>query len=273
MRLRPIIARPIKWALARAGYDVFPRAGCYAISQNAYGHDVFLDIDRLSKAWQYSIDLFFDVGASHGATSRRARDIFRNCRIVAFEPHPKTFLNLTENMKGVRNVELVNLALGSEIADKVMFEYDNSVLNSLLPNAQFAVRFGVEATQIEVRCTTLDRFCSDRGIKQIDVLKIDTEGFELDVLKGASSLLSHQAIRFIYFEFNDIGSLRNATGGALAPIDQLIRPYGYRFIGTYNKYVVPDGELFLVSYALYALPSYRQTEVRESLGRSEQPST
>ena len=157
-------------------------------------------------------------------------------------------------MRNARNVEFVNLALGSEIADKTMFEYDQSGLNSLLPNAQFAVRFGKEARQIQVRCTTLDRFCSERGVKQIDVLKIDTEGFDFEVLKGASSMLAQQAIKFIYFEFNDISPRRDDLGGALAPIDQLIRPHGYRFIATYNDFVKLDGELFLVSNALYALP-------------------
>ena len=98
------------------------------------------------------------------------------------------------------------------------------MVNSLLPNAQFAVRFGTKARQIQVRCTTLDRFCSERGVKQIDVLKIDTEGFEFEVLKGASSMLAQQAIKFIYFEFNDISPRRDASGGALVPIDRLIRP-------------------------------------------------
>jgi FkbM family methyltransferase len=157
-------------------------------------------------------------------------------------------------MRNVQNTELVNLALGSEIADKTMFEYDFSPINSLLPNSQFAVRFAKEARQIRVRCTTLDRFCSERGVEQIDVLKIDTQGFEFEVLKGASSMLARQVIKFIHFEFNDICPRRDASGGALAPIDQLIRPHGYRFIATYNDFVVPDAELFLVSNALYALP-------------------
>src|SRR6202035_1601258 len=60
-------------------------------------------------------------------------------------------------------------------------------------------------------------------------------------------------IKFIYFEFNDISPRRDTSGGALEPIDQLIRPHGYRFIATYNDFVVPDAELFLVSNALYAL--------------------
>jgi FkbM family methyltransferase len=187
-----------------------------------------------------------------------ARDRFKNCQIIAFEPHPKTFLDLTVNTKDVGNVELANLALGSEIGAKVMFDYDYSLINSLLPDAQFAVRFHREASKRVEVLVRQDKFCSDRGIKQIDVLKIDTEGFDFDVLKGASSMLAQQAIKFIYFEFNDINPRNGASGGALMPIDQLIRPHGYRFIATYNDYVVPDEELFHVSNALYALPGHHE---------------
>jgi Methyltransferase FkbM domain len=56
-----------------------------------------------------------------------------------------------------------------------------------------------------------------------DVLKIDAEGFELEVLKGASSMLAQHAIKFIYFEFHEISPRKDVSGGALAPIDQLIR--------------------------------------------------
>ena len=100
-----------------------------------------------------------------------------DCEIVAFLRLSPTRRrsNFKNNFRGVENVELVNLAVGSEIATKTMFEYDMSVLNSLLPNAQFAVRFDKKAREIKVDCTTLDNFCSNRGIHQIDVLKIDTE--------------------------------------------------------------------------------------------------
>ena len=88
--------------------------------------------------------------------------------------------------------------------------------------------------------------------KKIDVLKVDTEGFDLEVLKGAQTMLKEGAISFIYFEFNDIQlSSDNSAGGALFPIDDFLRRYQYRFIATYNDYVVTAGDLFAVSNALY----------------------
>ena len=114
--------------------------------------------------------------------------------------------------------------------------------------------FAKKANVLPVSCTTIDNFCAEKGIRTIDVLKIDTEGYELEVLKGARLMLKRGAIRYIYFEFNDLHPRNNAVGGGLVPIDELIRPLGYRFVATYNDYVVTKGEFFVVCNALYVLP-------------------
>jgi FkbM family methyltransferase len=248
-------ARHVKHALLNHARHVE-----YALSRgkNRFGSDPFIDIERLSYAWQYPLAVLFDVGANVGQTTLYALKRFRNCRIVAFEPHPETFLLLKERVKEHPRVDLINVALGSEIGDKTMFEYGGfdgaSSLNSLVDDAQGAVRLGMKAKTTMVHCTTLDKFCTEQRIKKIDVLKIDTEGFDYEVLKGASSMLTRKAIKFIYFEFNDIQPKSGTTGGALSPIDSLIRPHGYRFIASYNDFAITMGELFLVSNALYALP-------------------
>jgi FkbM family methyltransferase len=247
MRLRSLITGPLTWALPKSGRNVTGR--------DRYGFDPFLDIDRLSQFWKYPVRVLFDVGANDGRTIRLARNRFPTCQVVAFEPHPRTFLRLKEKMQGFEDLEFINMALGSKSAEMGMFEYDKSVLNSLLLDPPYAVRFSTKPSQqIRVRCTTVDEFCMENGIAQIDVLKIDTEGFDLEVLKGAKAILEKNAIKFIYFEFNDIEPQRDSSGGALAPIHRFIRPYGYRFISTYNDYIVTQGDLFMVSNALYALP-------------------
>lgn len=246
MKLRSLIAWPIKFFLALVGYEL--------ISDERYGHNALLDIDRLGKVWNRPVGTFFDVGANDGATIRLVREKFKDCRIVSFEPHPNTFKSLSENTKNQQNIELINIALGSVSGQRTMYEYDASVLNSLIPNAQFAVRFKKDAKEIQVNCITIDRFCAERDINRIDVLKIDTEGNDFDVLKGAASMLEKGAVQFIYIEFNEIHSRNNASGGVLAPIDNFLRPYGYRFLASYNDYVVTEGEMFIVSNALYVLP-------------------
>jgi len=133
-----------------------------------------------------------------------------------------------------------------------MYTYESSEINSLNPNARFTVRFSYkQSPPITVRWTTIDRFCAEQKIKKIDVLKIDTEGFELEVLKGTEAMLKRRAISFVYFEFNDIQLDENSAGGALVPIDEFLRRYQYRFIASYNDFIVTDGDLF--SFASYPI--------------------
>lgn len=122
------------------------------------------------------------------------------------------------------------------------------------PDAQYAARFGQASRRIGVHCTTLDRFCADNGIDAIDVLKIDTEGFELEVLKGAQDVLNRRRIRFIYAELNDMRTQEHGSGGGLMPIDELIRPHGLRFAASYNDHIVTEDDMFAVSNALFAPP-------------------
>ena len=146
-----------------------------------------------------------------------------------------------------------NVALGVASGSIDMFEYDACTLNSLVSNAQYAVRFGQASRRIQVRCTTLNSYCQDRVIDRIDVLKIDTEGYDLAVLQGGEQMLAKGAIRFVYVEFNDLHLKEGATGGALLPISEFLRDHGFRFIASYNDYILTEGELFSVSNALFAI--------------------
>jgi FkbM family methyltransferase len=224
-----------------------------------FGINPFVDIKKLSGAWDYSIDVFFDVGANDGETALKALKEFRDARVFSFEPHPSTFAALVSRLSNRPNFVAINCALGRTSASEVeMFEYEVSQLNSMVDNAPYAVRFGHEPRRISVRCTTVDSFCSDNAIRRIDVLKIDTEGFDIVVLKGASSMIKSGAIRFIYVEFNDLQAKEGAFGGALVPIDNLLHPHGYRFVASYNDNIFTEGEMFSVSNALFALsPSVR----------------
>jgi FkbM family methyltransferase len=159
----------------------------------------------------------------------------------------------------------VNSALGCEIGEVEMFEYDDPKINSLTDKAQYAVRFGEKSRCTGVQCTTLDAYCARSKIERIDVLKIDTEGFDLKVLQGSSVMLQKHAIKFVYFEFNDLQPRDGTSGGALMPIDGLLRPHGYRFVASYNDYIVTDGEMFSVSNALFALPPLAVNEQKPSL--------
>ena len=147
-----------------------------------------------------------------------------------------------------------NVALGDAIQTVLLFEYESSVLNSLVPDAQFAVRFDKAAQTLNVSCTTLDEFSKINFVDKIDVLKIDTEGYDLLVLRGAQKMLLAGTISFIYIEFNSILEKVGTTGGALLPVAEFLVPFGFRFIASYTDHVIINGDVFIVANALFALP-------------------
>lgn len=219
-----------------------------------FGIDIWGDIRRLAADWAYPIEAILDVGANDGAMAAAALAAFPEARVIGFEPHPATFERLCKGMAGETRFTGENIALGRETGEVSMFMYDTSTINSLVPDAPFAVRFDQRSTEIKVACTTLDAYCAAKGIDAVDVLKIDTEGFDASVLDGARTLLQRHAIKFVELEFNDIHPKSGTTGGSLAHLDAILRPYGFRFIASYNDYVVTTGEFFSVSNALFALP-------------------
>lgn len=250
-----VLKRAIKWALERAGLAVVTTqtAEMFSAASWRYGVDYLRDIERLDHAWDHPISTFFDVGANCGQTALAASRRFPSAQVISFEPHPDTFDVLTRNVRRLRNVRAVNVAVGATTGFCEMFSYSNSELNSLLSNSPTKSRLGLRGDRLSVKCTTLDSFCEESGVKEIGVLKIDTEGFELAVLQGASRMLREGRIRFVYAEFNDLRSTNDTTAGALMPLDDLLRRHRYRFISSYTDHIETSGQFFLVSNALFAL--------------------
>ena len=118
-----------------------------------------------------------------------------------------------------------------------------------------ADRYHRKGRTIEVPVVSLDALIGSAEIpKRVGFLKIDTEGHDLAVLRGAEEMLAKGAIRFVYVEFNDLQPKTGTTGGALYPMDELLRRFGFQFVASYNDLVVAEGGLFGVSNALFAAP-------------------
>ena len=240
-----ILRETVKTLVRKWGFDVS------RISSTPFGRNVWLDIARLSELRSFPINCVFDVGANVGQTSLTVLNHFPNAEVYSFEPHPDTFERLTAVLKG-RRARAFNIALSSTSGKAELFTYDTDVINSLTPTATFAVRFGKTAKSISIQVSTVDEFCSSHRIDTIDVLKLDTEGCDLEVLKGAVEKFKSRKIKIVYTEFNDVLERAGKTGGALAPVSSFLDPFGFRFVTSYTDYVVADeGELFGVHNALF----------------------
>lgn len=148
--------------------------------------------------------VLFDVGANVGKYSIMLRDSYPEAKIYAFEPNANAFRIFQEKLAG--KVECLNLGMGADQKTGKLFTYADQ------PSSSHASAFqdmftlfhkSNDLTAIEFEMTSVDRFCKERGIESIDLLKIDTEGCELQVLKGAHRMLSERRIKVIQFEFGE----------------------------------------------------------------------
>lgn len=143
----------------------------------------------------------FDVGANVGDYSLIARRINGNCRIIAFEPVPNTYRLLKDNTVK-SNIEANNCALGSISGTSTIAVPEDSALASLLDYKQTCA--GRTSENIEIDILTGKEFIINHpDIKEISLLKIDTEGYEPEVLKGFGDFASMaNVIQFEYGKAN-----------------------------------------------------------------------
>lgn len=173
------------------GYDVRKISG--DLGQNA-----FLDIDALSG--RHAGLVAMDVGANVGQTIHRLRASLDDPVIHAFEPGPSTFAELQRRTAGIPDLYLTNCALGSEPGTLDLNENTHSDMSSFLKIGKDGWGDVRAKTPVEVR--TLDGYCDERSIEHIGLLKSDTQGYDLEVLKGASGLLADRRIHLVFIEVN-----------------------------------------------------------------------
>jgi FkbM family methyltransferase len=146
----------------------------------------------------------FDVGANIGNFSEMILSSFNIPEFVSihcFEPSKKTFALLSTNLGKVKNVYLNNFGFGKEKGEfNLYYDKEGSGLASLTKRK--LDHFNIEFTESEkVDIDTIDNYCVKNNIQNIDLLKIDVEGNELDVLTGAKQMFENNKIKMVSFEF------------------------------------------------------------------------
>ena len=140
-------------------------------------------------------DIVFDVGTNIGTIANWLAN--RTKHVHGFEPHPEN-IGMTRDqvkLRKTKNITLSQLALSKEPGTLQLHVKSFHGHHSLGDTAASPT-----VEKIDVEVDTVDRYCSTHGIDRIDFLKIDVEGFEDDVLQGATSMLKDHRIGFALFE-------------------------------------------------------------------------
>jgi FkbM family methyltransferase len=138
------------------------------------------------------IDVVIDVGANDGDFGRDIRDRGYKGLIVSFEPNPVVFERLSNSIAGDPLWMAHQLAFGEEDGEASLFLAVNDTMSSLKGLTLFGENTGARAVdRVSVKLARLDTFLGQNPDLMRNIyLKIDTQGFEMEVLTGAGATLS-----------------------------------------------------------------------------------
>jgi len=136
-----------------------------------------------------------DIGANRGQFAYCSHILYPEAEIYSFEPTPTVYQLLVKKMEGVKNFKSFNFAMGKEVGEIDFIAYENSLINSVYKSVDSKI-----AGTYKVKVETLDNLVSKNEIKfsGSNLLKLDVQGFELEVLKGAEKIL--EKIDYIMIE-------------------------------------------------------------------------
>lgn len=194
----------------------------------------------------------FDVGANIGQTARGFIQYFPNSQIYCFEPVSQSFRTLSQNFSEFPNVHCINKGLGSNQEIIKINLYKDSQLDTLIKNGP---REDQKIGEEEISLDSLDNFCNSQKIRYIDLLKMDVQGWESEVLRGASSFLDSRRIHFILTEVG----FRNSDSDMqhFSEINSFLEENGFWLCGFYHSFRWGDRKQYLgFSNALYIQPEF-----------------
>jgi len=145
-----------------------------------------------------------DVGANVGNYSRTILKIAPDARVYCFEPHPANVSRLESALGS--SVTVVPVAVGSAPGTLELFDYEGTTGSShaSLHKEVFEQILQRPHHSQCVPVTTIDEFVEQRGIDAIALLKVDVEGHEYEVLKGAARVIRERKVDLVQFEFNEM---------------------------------------------------------------------
>ena len=146
---------------------------------------------------KFDIKMVFDVGANQGHFSKQLHQYHPKTEFYCFEPFPGTFDKLKGNLLK-SNFHHFQLALGDK--EETIWVSQNQENQSDTNSLTHSNDSKNELNKISIQVNTLDKFIEEHTIESIDLLKIDTEGFDLKVLKGSEKSLTKGLIKLIYVE-------------------------------------------------------------------------
>ncbi len=169
--------------------------------------------------------VILDIGANVGDWTQACLDINPQARLYSFEASPATAAQLIERFQSNPNVETFALGLGEKQAILEFHDHGPGSVCSGFVSRERTVERKAQ-TVVPVACKPIVDAPGLENVNPIDFMKIDTEGFEMPILRGAEPWLEERRVRLIQFEYG--GAWADARE-FLSDANVLFKKHGYRW--------------------------------------------
>jgi len=135
--------------------------------------------------------VILDAGANLGVFALFAAHIAPQSTIYAFEPAKKTFQLLQKNIAPHLSITGINSGLGDTVTEKRMLVSNDSTVCNMVEDSPLYHGDSPSAQEVfeHINITTIDAFVAERALAHVDMIKIDTEGYEAHILRGATKTI------------------------------------------------------------------------------------
>jgi FkbM family methyltransferase len=195
------------------------------------GTDLFFDFDRTFGNRNFRT--VFDIGANIGQSAERYLHAFPLATVYSFEPVPATYRELESLGKRAPRLRTFCCAMGAKEGEVEINVHPFDRMSSIQHRRP-------EDRAVPVRLRTIADFCREQRLTRIDFMKIDTEGYELEVLKGAGPMLAEQQIRILSVECEPV--LKSNYFVSFSEISAALYRYKYELFGIYDQQPSFTGE-------------------------------
>ena len=197
----------------------------------------------LQRLFPDGVDTVFDVGAYVGEFATLVHDLFPTARVWCFEPFPESYERIRRQFAGADWLVAQNVGLSERSGQAELLIGPDRRTNSLVSPVITNGKFEADLPRIAVPLKTLSGCAGellDPG-DRLSIVKIDTEGNDLPVLRGGEDLLRDGSIEALHVEVMIMEHFKGAPG--FVEISSYLQQFGYRLFSLYDLKRNAQGQL------------------------------